>query len=92
MMGQRNGFSESDLIKINIRYCAKNPTGDRQPFYPDYGYPEYSNFAPYPNYGPHPLQPGPNFGPYPPPPNGNFIAQNGPPPNRPFRPFGSIFG
>ena len=107
VMGQREGFAQSDLLRINRRYCGgQNPVslgpsgpvgGDRNPSYIDY----IDNGVPpnYPNYGGgYPIYPqGPPFGG---PPNNQFpppIPPNNayPPQNpnpRPPRPFRPIFG
>ena len=102
-MGQREGFAESDLIRINRRYCGgQNPGqsgligGNGNPSYIDY---TDNGIAPnYPNYGGFPMYPqGPPFGGQPQgpqfvgPPNNAYPPPNPYPqpqrPPRPFRPF-----
>lgn len=81
-MGQRKGFADSDLRKLNLRYCKAAPVrpngGPSRPnipntvqggFIPDYEYPFYPE--------PNPSGPGfPNYG-------HGFPSGPGFPPNRP---------
>ena len=88
-MGQRKGFSQNDLAKINARYCSnQNITPERPPQGPDSrypNYPDYGNNRPIfggnsngPNFGGNPN--GPNFGGNP---NGPNFGGQRPPPNYP---------
>lgn len=99
-MGQREGFAQSDLLRINRRYCEGQNFGQGQavpnggngnPSYIDYidngippEYPNYGGFPMYPQGPPFGGAPPPNAYPPPPPPNP-------PRPNRPFRPFKPFF-
>lgn len=95
-MGQREGFSQSDLRKINLRYCSADygnggnqpqPNFIEYPQYPDYGL--GPQLGPGPGFqGPHPFPPPPASGPYPYPPPPNAFPPPGafppPPPNNGF--------
>jgi hypothetical protein len=73
-MGQRNGFSASDIAKINRMYLCQRPQGNPGPL--------PGGFNPgRPVGGPFPPGPGPFY------PNGPFLP-GGPPPPPPFYPGG----
>lgn len=88
-MGQREGFSPSDLRKINLMYCA-NDIGGGENAHNFIEYPDYGVLGSGPGFqGPHPFPPPPGSFPPGPPPPGAFPPPPfppGPPPPGPYPP------